>query len=120
MGLLNKKEKEKENDSTDYSKEADQSRFLIMAFCICMTVVLGLFALEFWHQGEKAMLFTPEIVHILVNGLALSFFGLGTYIYGKSVGANEAIAKMVGQNGNGGQANGQNTKETKQTNGATK
>ena len=99
------KKDDSKSDTEDVSKDADQTRFLRMAFALAMTVVIGLFCLEFFHKEEKAMLFTPEIVHILVNGLALAFFGLGTYIYGKSVGANEALAKMAG----GGNGNGKKT-----------
>lgn len=118
--MFNKKDEPPDNEKPIendlYSKDADQTRFLRMAFTLAMTVVIGLFLLEFFHGQQKAMLFTPEIVHILVNGLALAFFGLGTYIYGKSVGANEALAKMAGVgNGNGNQKQEQTQQGAQQT-----
>ena len=113
MGIFQKKNTAPDdNDNDNFSKDADQTRFLRMAFTLAFITITGLFALEFWHPADQAMLFTPEIVHILVNGMAIGFFGLGAYIYGKNVGANEALAKMAGgRNGNG---NGNQQKQTPQ------
>lgn len=97
-----KKADETNKDDLTYSRDADQTRFLWMAFGLSMTMLVGLFVLEFFHKPMKdeVILFTPEIVHILVNGIGIAFFGLGTFIYGKNVGANEVLAKMAG-GGNG-------------------
>ena len=103
MNILNKK-KEPVDQYNDYSKDADQTRFLWMAFSLAMITIVGLFLLEFFHPAGKdhtPVFFTSEITHILINGIAIAFFGLGTYIYGKSVGAADAMLKMAG-NGNGG------------------
>ena len=101
MSIFKRKNTASDADMDNFSKDADQTRFLRMAFTLAFITIVGLFLLEFWHPADEAMLFTPEIVHILVNGMAIGFFGLGAYIYGKNVGANEALAKMAGgRNGN--------------------
>ena len=100
------KKTEEPTVDNNYSRDADQTRFLWMAFALSMTLIIGLFVLELVHKPlkDEVTLFTPEIVHILVNGIGIAFFGLGTFIYGKNVGANEVLAKMAG-GGNGNQQN---------------
>ena len=93
MNLL-KKSTTKDDDQ--YSKDADQTRFLWMAFILALVTLGGLFVLEFFHPVDSPIFFTPEINHILVNGCLIGFFSLGAYIYGKNQGMNEALAKMAG------------------------
>lgn len=102
----------------DYSKDADQTRFLRMAFTLALVTIVGLFALEISHHIKPgtSMLFTPEIVHILVNGLAIGFIGLGAYIYGKNAGTNEALARMAGGGMNGKEQPKQNQTNNKEMN----
>ena len=103
--------KQPELNENEYSRDRDQTRYLWMAWGLSMTLIVGLFVLEFFHSPMKGevVLFTPEIVHILVNGIGIAFFGLGTFIYGKNAGANEVLAKMAG----GGNGNQKQEKETK-------
>ena len=113
VSIFNKKEKTAEEHQ--WSREADQTRFLYLMFILAIITLLGLFGLEIWHpnDGDKTILFfTPEITHIIVNGVLLGFIGLGSYIYGKAAGANEAISKLVGQNG--GNGSNHNNQEKKQ------
>ena len=114
MSIFKRKNTASDADMDNFSKDADQTRFLRMAFTLAFITIVGLFLLEFWHPADEAMLFTPEIVHILVNGMAIGFFGLGAYIYGKNVGANEALAKMAG--GRNGTASGTPSEQTEQNN----
>ena len=118
MNIFNRENKENISpEFHDYSKDADQTRFLRMAFTLAMITIVGLFLLEFFHPAgaeHTPVFFTSEITHILINGIAIAFFGLGTYIYGKSVGAADAMLKMAG-NGNGGNGNGMQTNNQNQT-----
>ena len=95
------KKKAEDNQYSQYSKDADQTRYIWMAFSLAQTTLIGLFCLEFFHPVDSPIFFTAEINHILVNGLGIGFLGIGAYIFGKNVGANEALAKMAGgRNGN--------------------
>lgn len=105
MRYLNKKQSASDDDG-QYSRDADQTRYIWMAFSLAQTTIIGLFCLEFFHPVDSPVFFTAEINHILVNGLGIGFLGIGAYIFGKNVGANEALAKMAG----GGNGNHQNQK----------
>ena len=111
------KKKEKTPEEHQYSREADQTRYLYLMFILAFTTLLGLFGLEFFHPSDATkpiLFFTPEIIHIIVNGLLLGFTGIGSYIYGKAAGQNETLAKMMGQNGgNGGNGTTKNQEEKK-------
>lgn len=97
MGIF----KKKNNEPDDYfSKDADQTRYLYMAFILAMSTIIGLFALELSPSTTPPDIFTPEINHILVNGILIGFIGIGAYLYGKQSGASEALAKIAG-GGNG-------------------
>ena len=106
-----KKKAQSEDEDGQYSRDADQTRFIWMAFSLAQTTLIGLFCLEFFHPVDSPVFFTAEINHILVNGLGIGFLGIGAYIFGKNVGANEALAKMAG--GGNGHQQGNSPTETK-------
>lgn len=106
-----KKNQHASADDDQYSRDADQTRYIWMAFSLAQTTIIGLFCLEFFHPVDSPVFFTAEINHILVNGLGIGFLGIGAYIFGKNVGANEALAKMAG--GGNGNPNKTQEKESK-------
>lgn len=90
--------KEQQHQEENYSRDADQTRYLLLVGIISGGTLIGLFTLEilsiFGHVKE-AFIFTPEIVHTLlpltVGGLA----GIGGFLYGRESG------KRMTMNGEG-------------------
>ena len=116
MGIFKKKNNDNEKQDM-YAREVDQTRYLVFMFILAMTAVLSFVGMEiFLTDDHKMQIFTPEITHIVVNALLIGFVGTGSFVYGKSAGANEALAKMMGQNGGGNGGNGttKNQEENKQ------
>ena len=114
----NTEESQKEKDD-DFSKEADQTRFIWMMFGLAVFTLFGLFGLELFHPDEHTpVFFTSEIVHITVNGILLGFVALGSFVWGKNSGTTQALLKMAGNsNGSNGNGNGGGNYSDSQTNG---
>ena len=88
----------------NYSREADQTRYLWIVGIIGMTALIILFALEITAMvmfkladtdgNYKAFIFTPEIVHTLIP-VTIGVIGtVGGFIFGREQG------KMQERNGN--------------------
>ena len=80
-------------DSENYSRDADQTRFIYISGLLAGFTLLGLFSIEiitlFIKNPEKPFLLTPEIVHTLipvtVGGMGL----VGGWIFGARGGGTE-------------------------------
>ena len=91
---------EEKVETENYSRDADQTRYLYIVGIIAGGTLLGLFALEmvamFKPLGEtyKALIFTPEIVHTLIPVTVGGLAGLGGFLYGRESGKREVERKM--------------------------
>ena len=92
--------KKKEEDlQYEYSKDADQSRYIKSVVALCFLVVIGIFAIEilaFFVPRENAFLMTAELIHTLLNLTIPILTGIGGFLWGKSKAAEEA-AKLKEQ-----------------------
>lgn len=77
----------------NYSRDADQTRYIwIIGGISCLTLIL-LFALELFFifsDAESALIFTPEIVHTLIPVTIGGLSAVGGFIFGKGVGERNA------------------------------
>ena len=78
-----------EKNNENFSRDADQTRYIFLIGIISGVTLIGLFTLEIFSmfiKDHKAFLFTPEIVHTL---LPLTIGGLATvggFLFGRGVG----------------------------------
>ena len=78
-----------EEQQEDYSRDADQTRYLIIVGIIAGGTLVGLFALEIiaiFVDVETAFVFTPEIVHTLIPVTVGGLSALGGFLYGREAG----------------------------------
>ena len=80
--------------NTDYSRDADQTRYIRYFFYLCCGIMAMLGIIEIVNilvpseTGFK--IFSNELNHVLVNGSLLGFVGIGAYVFGKNQGLAEA------------------------------
>ena len=82
----------------NYSRDADQTRYLWLVGIVAMTTLLGFFVFEgialFKYtndnkgssNGYKALIFTPEIVHTLIPVTLGGITFLGGFLFGRERG----------------------------------
>ena len=91
-------EEKKEN----FSRDADQTRYIYIAGALAMTTVIGLFVLEAIAMFKfrmvdsaggiltyKAFIFTPEIVHTIMPITISALTGVGGFLFGREVGKQQ-------------------------------
>lgn len=85
---------DKQSTQEDYSRDADQTRYLYIVGLIAAMTLLGLFALEILHMSglmkkTTPYIFTPEIVHTLIPVTVGGLATLGGFLYGREVGKRQ-------------------------------
>lgn len=81
-----------DNKTDDYSRDADQTRYLYLIGIIAGFTLLGLFALEvvfMFTPVTEAKIFTPEIVHTLIPVTVGAVATIGGFLFGRGVGAKQ-------------------------------
>ena len=76
----------------NFSKDADQTRFIKYAFIAAMVLIGVLTAIEILAmllKTDTMLIFTGELTHQLVTILVAGFVGSGAYLWGKKNGNEE-------------------------------
>ena len=100
-------EKKEEN----FSRDADQTRYIYLVGMIALTALVGLFILEIFgmikytlatkgSNGYVPFIFTPEIVHTIIPVTMGTIGVVGGFLFGRSVGQQKTDGD---QKANGGQ-----------------
>lgn len=77
----------------NYSRDADQTRYIFLIGIIAGFTLLGLFALEIvsmFVKDHKAFIFTPEIVHTLIPVTIGGLSAVGGFLFGRGVAERTA------------------------------
>jgi spore maturation protein SpmA len=78
-----------EKNDENYSRDADQTRYIFLIGIIAGVTLLGLFILEIismFISDHKAFVFTPEIVHTLIPVTIGGLSAVGGFLFGRGVG----------------------------------
>ena len=86
-----------EKNDENFSRDADQTRYIYLIGLIAITALVGLFGLEFValmkftmadnpSNGYTAFIFTPEIVHTLLPITIGTIGAVGGFLFGRAVG----------------------------------
>lgn len=78
----------------NFSKDADQTRYIKYLARLCGGVLGILFGVEVLAMvlmdSKSLMVFTNELNHVLINASLMGFVGSGAYLWGKAAGEREA------------------------------
>ena len=83
-----------ENKNENFSRDADQTRYIYLVGLIALTALVGLFTLEILAMfrfgkstdGYKPFIFTPEIVHTIIPVTVGTIGVVGGFLFGRAVG----------------------------------
>ena len=92
-----------EKNDENYSRDADQTRYIYLIGIIALLALVGLFTLETFSiikytmltnasNGYVPIIFTPEIVHTLLPITIGTIGAVGGFLFGRAVGQ----AKVTG------------------------
>ena len=90
-----------EKNDENYSRNADQTRYIFLIGIIAVIALVGLFALETFSiikytmstkasNGYVPIIFTPEIVHTLLPITIGTIGAVGGFLFGRAVGQAKA------------------------------
>lgn len=111
---------DKPEKDENYSRDADQTRLILIIGRVALTFLIGVFALEliamvafYWKfvAGSnlstfeyKPFIFTSEITHALIPVTVGAVSGVAAFLFGKEVGKRQQAEETNGKN----QTNGRN------------
>ena len=86
-----------EKNDENFSRDADQTRYIFLIGLIAIIALVGLFALETFSiikytmltnasNGYVPIIFTPEIVHTLLPITIGTIGAVGGFLFGRAVG----------------------------------
>lgn len=92
-------DKEKQEN---FSRDADQTRYIYFAGALALATIIGLFVLEGIAMLKfqltdnsggalvyKPFIFTPEIVHTVIPVTVNALIGVGGFLFGREVGKQQ-------------------------------
>ena len=90
-----------EKNDENFSRDADQTRYIYLVGLIAMTSLIGLFSLEFLamikyivnvksSNGYTPVIFTPEIVHTIIPVTIGTIGVVAGFLFGRAVGEQKA------------------------------
>ena len=90
-------------ENQQYSRDADQTRYIYIVGGIAFFTLLLLFILEIMYifgKLQNAVIFTPEIVHTLIPVTVGGLSAIGGFLFGRGVGEKQATKKLQGETQN--------------------